>query len=166
MMTVTCSENISDKKSLFISDAIRYAVQPLIGQRHAHIFCLTTVDAAAQCPAAMLQLAVVDIPALAEEAFATERLYVNGYTVTDFDITDIGANLFHNADHLVADGYSGNSLRHTAMLYMKVTRADAPERNAHDGILWVFQYRFGLVDQLKPPFLDVCICFHLSVSSL
>ena len=84
----------------------------------------------------MLRLAVVDISALAEEAFPAKGLYVDGYTVTYLDIANIRANLFYNTDHFVANGYSGHCLRHSAMLYMKVTRADAPECNSHDGILW------------------------------
>ena len=73
----------------------------------------------------MLRLAVVDISALAEEAFPAKGLYVDGYTVTYLDIVDLRPYSLHNTDHLMTYGYSGHSLRHAAMLYMKVTRADA-----------------------------------------
>ena len=55
---------ISGEQSLLVRDTVRDSVEPLVRIRDADEFCLTSVDAAAECPASVRGLAVVDIAVL------------------------------------------------------------------------------------------------------
>ena len=121
---------------------------------------LATVDAATECPAASLRLAVVDISALAEEAFAAERFYVYRRAVTGLHGFYVGADRFHHANHFMAHGNSRHSTRYRAMLNMQITAADASQGYAHERITRRNKLRLGLFLQSKLSVFNISQCLH------
>ena len=83
---------------------------------------------------------------LAEEALAAKGLYIDGHSVANFDIVDLGANGLNYANHLVTNRNARYSTRHTAVLDMQVAGANTAKRNAHNGITRALQLRLRLVD--------------------
>ena len=59
--TTVVQTYISDKQNLLVRDTALNPVESLIGIGDADEFCLSSVDAAAERPAAVRRLAVVDI---------------------------------------------------------------------------------------------------------
>ena len=157
---VACREDIARKQRLPVGNAVRDAVQPLIGIRYAHVFRLSAVDPAAKCPAALRVFAVVDKAVLAEKAMPAEGFHIDGHPVAGFDGLDCLADLLDHADHLVADRDARDGARHRPVFDMQVARADARQRHAHDRVAYVAQHRFGFFTQFKAPRRRVGVCKH------
>ena len=86
---------------------------------------------------------------LAEEALSAEGFYIYRYPITGLDIRNFCADFFHDANHLVTYGNTGNGSRHRAMLDVQVTGTDAPQRYADDCIPCIYDLRLRLVGQGK-----------------
>jgi hypothetical protein len=107
----------------------RDADEPAVGQRHADRLALSTVtvgridaavDARRRDPVAAVRARVVAIHERCDDEIALA------------DLLDLGADLFDDADELMADR-SGLE-RRVAAIEPKVRAADAGQRDAHDGI--------------------------------
>ena len=85
----------------------------------------------------------------AHSPLAAEGLHIDRHAVARLDGAHLGADLLNNANHLVANGYTWNGTRHTAVFDMQVAGADTAERNAHNGIARALQCGLRLVDQLE-----------------
>ena len=161
----TGGKHISDKKSLLIADTLRNQAQSAVSKRDTHIFSLSSVNPASQCPPAVRISAIVHISLSAEKALAAESLHIHGNTVSRPHTYDLTSDLFHDTDHLMPYRYSRDSTRHTAMLYMQVTRAYAPESHPDDSITGTLQTRPRFFLHFEPAALHVCICKHFSFHS-
>lgn len=78
-------EDVADEQGGFIAYRVGDGGESLFGMGHADIFGLSTVDAAAECPAAVGGGAVVHIAVPAEEALAAECLDVDCYALPRTD---------------------------------------------------------------------------------
>ena len=157
---VSCGEDVAREESLFVAYAVGYAVESLSGMRHTDILSLSSVDAATESPASVGVLAVVHVALTAEETFAAEGLHIHCHSVARSDVRHLRACLFHYAHHLMTYGDARYGARNTAVLYVQVARADAPERHPHDGVARVLQFGHGFFCQSEVPFSDVSICQH------
>ena len=83
---------------------------------------------------------------LAVEAFSAESLYVHRHPVAFMESLDFTTQLFHNANHLMADGYSRYGSRYATMLDVQVARTDAAHGHTDDGIRGLLYSRFGLIN--------------------
>ena len=105
-------------------------VESLVGIRDADEFRLTSVDAAAECPASVRGLAVVDIAVLAEPAFAAEGLDIDRHPVPRLYRMDLFPYLGDYSYHLVADGDARNCTWHAVwfLVYsrMRILRLAVP----------------------------------------
>ena len=97
---------------------------------------------------------------LAVEAFTAEGLDIYRHAVARFHALHIGSRFFHHAHHLVAHGYSGHGSWHAAVLDVEVARADASERDAHNGVGRFLKLWLRFVDKGEIAFLNICVCFH------
>ena len=86
---------------------------------------------------------------LAEEALTAEGFYIYRYPITGLDIRNFCTDFFHDANHLVTYGDTGNSSWHRAMLDVQVTRADRSKRYPDDCIPRIYYLRLRLVGQGK-----------------
>ena len=67
------------------------------------------------------------------------------FSVAFAESLDFSTQFFHNANHLMPDGYSRHSFWYAAMFYMQVAGADATHGHADDGIRWLLNRRLGLI---------------------
>ena len=153
-------QHVPHQQSLPVGDTVGDPVQTLVGKGHPHIFCLTTVDPAAQSPAAVGIGAVVDKPLLAEKAFPAEGFHIHRHPVSRLDMGHALAHGFHDAHHLMSHGDSGNGPGHAAVLDMQVAGADAGQSDLDNGIPVIQQHRLRLFRQCEISFGNVCICQH------
>ena len=157
---VAGGEYIAGKQRLPVGNAIGNDGQTLIGIRHADVLRLTTVNPAAECPAAVGIGAVVDKAVLTEKAVSAERLHVDGYTVAGFDGFDCRTDLLDYADHLMADRNTGYGTRHRAVLDVQIARADARHGNAHYRVSYMRENGFRLVLQGKLTLFSISVSEH------
>ena len=136
-------------------------VESLVGIRDADEFRLTSVDAAAECPASVRGLAVVDIAVLAEPAFAAVGLQIHRHPVPLFNLMHLLPYLGYYSYHLVADGDSGNGTWHAAVLDVQVAGADARQSHLDYGILRVKNPRLRFLQKGEMTLVYVCVSFHL-----
>ena len=73
------SKYIPDEQCLLVCDTVRDFVEPLVRIRDADVFCLATIDATTESPAAVWGLAIVDIAVLAKPAFTAVSLNIDRY---------------------------------------------------------------------------------------
>ena len=154
-------QDVAHEEGLLVADAVGDAVQSLVGMGHTHVLGLSAVDAAAQRPASVGVFAVVHIAVTAEETLAAEGFDVHRHPVAGLYGSDALAHPFDNAHHLVADGNAGHGTGHAAVLDVQVARTDAAQRDAHQGVMRVFQLGHGLLPQFEAPVLHVSICQHI-----
>src|SRR5699024_4452947 len=70
-------KDIADKQRLFIGYSVGNPVQSRICKRHAHILCLSAVNAAAERPASVFISTVIDKAFFTEKAFSAEGLHID-----------------------------------------------------------------------------------------
>ena len=92
-----------------------------------------------------IHLILEDIAVLAEPAFAAVGLDIDRHPVSRLYLMDLIPYLGHKANHLVADGDSGNGTWHAAVLDVQVAGADARQGDLHNGILRVENPRLRLL---------------------
>jgi hypothetical protein len=79
---------------------------------------LSSINAAAESPAAIGVGAIVHKAIFAEEALSAESFYVNGYSIAWLYIGYFGSHFFHHTYHFVAYGNTRNGTRHASVLDM------------------------------------------------
>ena len=112
----TGGQDVAHEKRLLIRHSVGNTVQPLVGMRHPHIFRLSPVDTATQCPSSVGVLTIVYISVLAEKTFPAESLHVDRHPVTRLHGSDLRSYLFHDAHHLMPHRNARYSTRHAAVL--------------------------------------------------
>ena len=113
-------EHVAHEKRLLVGHSVGNTVQALRSQWHTHIFGLSAVDAATQCPTAVGRGAVVHKAMLAEETFTAEGLHVHRHTVAHLHALHVGADFLHHAHHFVAHGDAWHGSWHASVLDVEV----------------------------------------------
>lgn len=116
----------------------RNTVQVLVGVRNPDIFRLSTVDAAAQRPAAV-GVGAVDPSAPAKETLPAKDLHVYRDPASRMHSSDHAARFFDNTHHLVAHCDSWHSVGDATVLDMEITGANTRQSYPDDGVPFVLQ---------------------------
>ena len=95
---------------------------------------LPSVYPASESPSSIRVGAVVHISVPAEKAFPAEGLHIHGDPVSRPDLMYIASDLFDYPDHFMSDSNARNCTWYTAVLYVYVACADAPEGYPHYGV--------------------------------
>ena len=133
------SQNVAHEQGLLIGYSFRNTIQPLIGMGHTDIFSLSSIDATTQCPSSIRVFTIVHIAMLAKKAFATEGFDINRHPIARLNAMHIRPYLLDYSYHLVPDGNAWHGTRHTSMFDMQIAGTDAPKRDAHQGVMRIFQ---------------------------
>ena len=109
----------------------------------------------------MWRSTVVYIAILAVEAFSAEGFHVDGHSVTRLYGSNFRTDLINDSHHFMTDRNSWHGTRHTAMLDVKVARADATQSDLDNGIRWLNKCWLWLFNQCELTFFYICVCLHV-----
>ena len=109
-------QDVAHEKCLLVRHSVGNTVQSLVSMRYPHVFRLSPIDTATQCPSSVGVLTIVYISVLTEKTFPTEGLHVDRHPVTRLHGSDLRSYLFHDAHHLMPHRNTRYSTRHTAVL--------------------------------------------------
>jgi hypothetical protein len=140
---VSGRQDVADEQRLLVVNTVGDLRAAHVGGRHAAVFRLSSVDAAAKFPTALD--AVVDISPAAKIAFPAKTFHIDRNAVSDGNLLYAGTDFGDLADELMAEHNACFRARYAAISDVQVARANRRARHFDNRVPRLQYLRHGYV---------------------